>query len=152
MAQTLPKVAGVEMNNQIRAEINTTPEAEIATYGDMTQAFKSIGVAINETIYNASYLSDGGFGSSAVVGAAPVLTLTGDYLKNDPVCQYLDGIQYEIGNKRVTDIKITRQGKVVSCPVTLTGVAIAGGESNAPNSITVTIAFNGKPTVTTSEG
>lgn len=151
MAQTLPKVGGVELNNQIKVEINTTPEAEESTYSDMTQAFKSVGIAINEVVYNATYLSDGGFGSSAVVGAAPVVTLAGDYIKNDPVCQYLDEIQYEIGDKRVTDIKITRQGKVITAPVTLTGVAIAGGDSTAPNSVNVTIAFNGKPTVATAE-
>lgn len=143
MAQELPKVAGVELNNEIEAVLNTGG----ATYSDLGNAFKSINTAINENVYTASYLSDGGFGSSAVVGAAPVVTLTGDYIKNDPVCEYLNGIQYEIGDKRVTDIKITRQGKTVKCPVTLTGVAIAGGDSTAPNSITLTIAFNGKPTV-----
>lgn len=145
--QELPKVAGVELNNQIKVELNTTPEAEEATYSDLGRAFKNVNIAINENVYSASYLSDGGFGSSAVVGAAPVVTMTGDYIKDDPVCVYLDGVQYEVGNKRVTDIKITRQGKVVTCPVTLTGIAIAGGDSNAPNSITLTIAFNGKPKV-----
>ena len=152
MAQELPKVAGVELNNEIRAELNTTPEAEEATYSDLGRAFKNINTAINENVYTASYLSDGGFGSSAVVGAAPVVTLTGDYIKGDPVCEYLNDIQYEIGNKRVTDIKITRQGKVVTCPVTLTGVGIAGGDSTGPNSITLTIAFNGKPKVASVQG
>ena len=140
-----PKVANVELNNEVGAVLNITPEAEQPTYGDMTKAFKNINTAINENVYTASYLSDGGFGSSAVVGAAPVVTLTGDFIKGDPVCEYLDGIQYEIGDKRVSDIKLTRNGKTVKCPVTLTGVAIAGGDSTAPNSVTVTIAFNGKP-------
>ena len=149
--QELPKVAGVELNNEISAVLNVTPEASEATYADLGNAFKSIGIAINENVYTASYLSDGGFGSSAVVGAAPVVTMTGDYIKGDAVCEYLDGIQYEIGNKRVTDVKMTRNGKTLKCPVTLTGIAIAGGDSTAPNSVTVTISFNGKPTVTEAE-
>lgn len=145
--QILPKVAKTELNSEIKAEINTTPTGETATYSDMRKAFKTIGMAINENVYSATYLEDGGFGSSTVVGAAPTLTVTGDFIKGDPVCEYLDGIQYDIGSKRVTDIKLTRNGKVISCPVTLTGIAIAGGDSTAPNSVSVTIAFNGKPTV-----
>lgn len=151
MPRTIPKVGKTELNSQIKVEINTTPEGETATYSDMREAFKSVALAINEVIYNATYLADGGFGSSAVVGAAPTVTLTGDFIKGDAVCEYLDSMQYEIGNKRVTDIKMTRNGKVISCPVTLTGVAIAGGESTAPNAVTVTIAFNGKPTVADAE-
>lgn len=147
MAQDLPKVSGVEMTSEIKMLINTTPEGEIATYSDMGETFKNISIAVNESVYSAVYLADGGFGSSAVTGAAPTVTLTGDYIKSDPVCQYLSGIQFEIGSKRVTDVKLTRGGKTITCPVTLTSVQISGGESNSPNSVSVTIAFNGKPEV-----
>lgn len=147
MAQEMPKVAGVEMTSEIKMLINTTPEGESATYSDMGEAFKNISVAVNESVYSAVYLADGGFGSSAVTGAAPTVSLTGDYIKTDPVCVYLKGIQFEIGSKRVTDVKLTCGDKTVTCPVTLTSVQIAGGDSNSPNSVSVTIAFNGKPTV-----
>ncbi|MGN0596354.1 MAG: phage tail tube protein [Ruminiclostridium sp.] len=147
MAQELPKVAGVEMTSEINLMINTTPDGETATYNDMGIAFKNISTAINESVYSAVYLADGGFGSSTVTGAAPTISLTGDYNKTDPVCQYLNGIQFEIGAKRVTDIKLTRGGKTITCSATLTSVQIAGGESNSPNSVSVTIALNGKPKV-----
>lgn len=75
--------------------------------------------------------------------------LAGDFIKDDPVCTFLDEIQYEIGSNRVTDIKITRNGKVLTCPVTVTAAGIGGGESTAPNTISCTIAFNGKPAITT---
>lgn len=143
----MPDMNKIELNNQIEVELNTTPSGVTETYSDMTNAFKNIAMAINENVYSASYLADGGFSSSAVVGAAPTITLTGDYMEGDAVCEFLNGIQYEIGSNRVSAIKLTRQGKVISCPVTLTGIAIAGGDSTAPNSVTVTIAFNGKPTV-----
>lgn len=151
MSQELPKVAGVELNNEVEVMINTTPTGAEATYSDMTQTFKSCAVAINETVYNAFYLSDKGFGSSTVTGAAPAITLTGDFIATDPVCTYLDSIQWEIGAKRVTDIKLTRNGKTVTSNVTLTSVAIAGGDSQSPNSVTVVMTFNGKPTVTSAE-
>lgn len=146
--QTVPKVSKVELNNSITVEVNTTPEADTPTYSSMCEAFKNVALALNEVVYSATYLSDGGFGSSTVVGMAPTVTLTGDYIKGDAVCEYLDSIQYEIGSKRVSDIKLTRNGKVITCPITFSAIAIGGGESTAPNAISVTIAFNGKPTVT----
>lgn len=152
MAQTLPKVANVELNNEVAVEINTTPAAEAATYADMTKAFKTVAVAINETVYNAFYLSDKGFGSSSVTGAAPAITVTGDFMKNDPVCAYLDSIQWEIGEKRVTDVKFTRNGQTVTSNVTLTSIAIAGGDSQAPNAVTIVMTFNGKPVVAEATG
>lgn len=148
----MSSISKIEINNKIKAEINITPNVtETPTYGDLTKAFKNITMAINEVVYSATYLADGGFSSSAVVGAAPTVTLTGDFIKGDEVCEYLDSIQYEIGESRVTDIKLTRNDKIITCPVTLTGIAIAGGESTAPNTVTLTIAFNGKPLVTNEE-
>lgn len=150
MSQTLPKVANVEMTSEIKLTINTTPEASEAAYEDMGAAFKDISTAVNEVVYTATYLSDGGFSSSAVVGAAPTITLNGDYIKNDPVCQYLSAIQYAIGASRVTDVKLIQSGRSIVCPVTITSLQISGGSSNAPNSISVTLTFNGKPVVTNS--
>lgn len=145
--QVIPTVGKAELNSEIKVEINTTPTGESATYSDMRKAFMSVTTAINEVVYSATYLADGGFASSAVVGAAPTVVLAGDFIKDDPVCAFLDEIQYEIGSKRVTDIKITRNGKELTCPVTVTAAGIGGGESTAPNTISCTIAFNGKPTI-----
>lgn len=151
MAQTLPKVAGVELNHEAKVFINTTPTAETATYKSMCNAFKNLAIALNESVYSASYLSDGGFGSSTVTGFAPTVTLQGDFMADDPVCAYLDKIQWSPGAARVTDIKLNRNGQIITCPVTLTQIAIAGGESTAPNSVTVVLTMNGKPTVETGE-
>ncbi len=150
MAQTLPKVAGVELNHAVKAFINTTPEASgSATYKSLCNAFKNIATALNEVVYSASYLSDGGYSSSTVTGFAPTITLQGDFMASDPVCAYLDKIQWEPGAARVTDIKLNRNGQIITCPVTLTQIAIAGGEATAPNSVTLVITMNGKPTVET---
>ena len=152
MAQELPKVMGVELNSEVDVQINTTPTEETTTYASLCNAFKNVAVALNEVVYSATYLADGGYSSSAVVGFAPTVTLQGDFMKTDPACAYLDKIQWDIGKARVTDIKMTRNGQTITCPVTLTSIAIAGGESTAPNSVSVTISFNGKPTVTTGSG
>ena len=147
MVQTLPKVAGVELNHETKVFINTTPTAESAAYKSMCNAFKNVAMALNEVVYSASYLSDGGYGSSTVTGFAPTITLQGDFMASDPVCAYLDKIQWSPGAARVTDIKLNRNGQIITCPVTLTQIAIAGGDATAPNSVTVVITMNGKPSV-----
>lgn len=143
---TVEKLKNVEFNNQIKAELDIG-QGGTEEWGDMTQAFKSIAQALNETTYAATYLCDDGFGSTIVTGMSPTLNLTGDFIKTDPVCEHLDDIQYEIADKRVSKMRLTRNGKVVTCPVTLTNIAIAFGDSAASNSVSVTISFNGKPTV-----
>ena len=147
MAQTLPKVAGVELNHEVKAFINTTPSGPTATYSSLCNAFKNIATALNEKVYSASYLSDGGYSSSAVTGFAPTITLQGDFIAADPVCAYLDKVQWTPGAARVTDLKLGRNGQIITCPVTLTQISIAGGESTDPNAVTIVISMNGKPTV-----
>lgn len=144
---TVEKLKNVEFNNKAKVEINISRNGS-QEWGDMTQAFKNISHAINEKTFTAAYLSDEGFDSTIVTGAAPTVALSGDYIKGDPVCEYLEDIQYEIGDKRISEIKMKRGSGTVTCPITLTGVAIAGGDSTAPNTVNVNIAFNGKPTFT----
>lgn len=147
MPQTLPKVAGVELNHEVKVFINTTPTADSAAYKSMCNAFTNIATALNEVVHSASFLSDGGYSSSNVTGFAPTVTLQGEFMASDPVCAYLDKIQWSPGAARVTDIKMSRNGQIITCPVTLTQIAIAGGEATAPNAVTVVISMNGKPTV-----
>lgn len=143
----LERIQGVEMNNQVSIEINTTPNSENGTYASLCDMFKSYGFALNEQIYEAMYLADRGYGSSNVTGLKPVLNLVGDYNPKDPACKYLNNAQWEIGPGRVTDIRLIRGGQVITCSVTLVGIGIVGGESSAPNGVNLTINFNGKPTV-----
>lgn len=139
------KLKKVEFNNQISVQLDIGGGSS-EQWGDMTQAFKNINQAINETTFSAAYLCDGGFNSTIVTGASPTISLSGDYIKDDPVCEYLDRIQYEIGDKRISKIKMVRGTGTLTCPVTLTAIAMAGGESTAPTTVNVTIALNGKPT------
>lgn len=140
----IEQMQNIEFNNQIDVQLKISRTGS-ERWGDMTKCFKSLNQAINENTYVAAYLADKGFTSTLVTGASPTLQLSGDYTKGDPVCEYLDSIQYEIGAHRVSEIKMTRGTGTVTCNVTLSGIAIAGGDSNAPNTVNVTIAFNGKP-------
>ena len=150
MPDTTPieRFAGVEMNNEVDISILTSGSSEAEVYASLALLFKNYNMALNETIYNAMYLADDGFGSSLVSGMAPTISLTGDFNPEDAACAYLESIQIKIGADRVSKIKLNRGTQALTCPVTLTSIAIAGGEAGQPNSISVTIAFNGKPTVT----
>lgn len=148
MAIEMPKVASVELNHQTSVLLNIAPETDPGTYASLCNAFKNVAYAMNEVVYSASYLSDEGYSSSTVTGFAPTLTLQGDFMASDPVCAYLDKAQWETGAGRVTDVKLARNGQVITCPVTMTQILIAGGDATAPNSVTLTLTFNGKPTVT----
>ena len=151
--EIIEKAMNVEYNHEIACEINITPEADTAIYVSLSKAFKNIATAMNETIYSAFYLSDGGYGTDFVTGIKPTITQTGDYIKNDPACQFLNKARWKTGKGRVTDIKLTRAGESVSCPVTLTSIQMAGGDANNPNSVSVAMSFIGKPEVVeTDEG
>lgn len=145
--EIIEKAMNVEYNHEITAEINITPEADTAKYVSLCNAFKNIGMAMNETIYSAFYLSDGGYGTDFVTGIKPTIQQTGDYVKNDPACQFLNKARWKTGKGRVTDIKLTRAGESVSCPVTLTSIAVGGGDANNPTSISIAMSFIGKPEV-----
>lgn len=127
---------------------NYYERSETGVYASLADLFKNYTVALNETVYNAMYLADDGFGSSLVSGMAPTINMTGDFNPQDPACAYLERIQYKIGADRVSMLKLNRGSLSLTCAVTLTSIAIAGGDAGQPNQISITIAFNGKPTVT----
>lgn len=141
------KLKNVEFNNQAKVQLDISGGGS-EQWGDMTQAFKNINQAINEKTFSAAFLCDGGFDSTIVTGAAPNVALSGYYVKGDPVCEYLESIQYEIADKRISKLRMTRGSGTVTASVTLTTIAIAGGESNEPTTVNVTLSFNGKPTWT----
>lgn len=144
------KIAGFTVYEWNDDTANLAMIAGHPRYATRINAWK-VPIAVNDlkdsNVYSASYLSDGGYSSSTVTGFQPTITLQGDFMASDPVCAYLDKIQWSPGAARVTDIKMNRNGQIVTCPVTLTQIAIAGGESTAPNAVTVVMAMNGKPTV-----
>jgi len=135
----------IEMNHEVAVEIDSKGGVGTPDYVDMTKTFENIGVAINENVLTTSYLADEGFSSHEVVGFAPAVTLSGHFKPTDPACQYLASKEFELGAGRKSLIRLERVGTVITCPVTLTAINISGGQAQAPNAISVTISFNGKP-------
>lgn len=140
-----------ELNYQIKAELNVTPAAEEPTWGDLGNMMKNITQALNEVLYQANYLSDEGYGSTEVTGGQYTVTFTGDKKKGDPVSDYIfdSEVQFKWGDARKSQLRIIRGTQAIVWNVTLANITDAGGDSNQPNAVTLTIHGNGKPTITT---
>ncbi len=149
MADT-PINSEITLNHEYALRINTTPEAETATMAVIAKGFSNLTEAVNEVLYQASFLGDGGYGSSYVTGGQITAALTGKRFKGDPAQDYLfsDAVYYNWGKARETTIEMdTPDGISISCPVTLAKINRGGGDANTATDVSVEIHFNGKPTI-----
>jgi hypothetical protein len=140
----------LELNNQINAELDTTPSGQTRTWASLGKAFKSITQSLGENVYTASYLSDGGFSSSEVTGLSFTVTFRGDYIAGDPVIKYIFSrdVLYGVGSARKTKLRLEKGGRTVIWNVTMTKIQENGGDADEPNSVTLEIRGAGKPEVT----
>lgn len=140
-----------EINYEIKAELDTSKNSDTPVWSDLGNMFKNVSQSLNEVLYQASYLSDEGWGSTEVTGGQYTLTLTGDKKVGDPVSDYIfdPDIQYKFGNARKSKLRLTKGKKVITWPVTLANITDAGGDANQPNAVTLTIHGNGKPVLET---
>lgn len=140
------------LNHEYKLKINTTPATETPTLVTVGEGFDNITEAINEVVYQASFLGDGGYGSSEVTGAQLILTLTGTRHVGDEAQDYIfsDATYYGVGKARKTNVTLeTPDGSTISALVTLAKIARSGGAANGGTAVSVEIHFNGKPTITT---
>ncbi|MCL2107767.1 MAG: hypothetical protein FWH20_00280 [Oscillospiraceae bacterium] len=139
----------LELNNQITAELDITPNAETRNWKSLGNAFKSVTQSLGENVYTASYLSDSGFSSSEVTGLNFTVTFRGDYINDDPVINYIfsNVVLYGVGDARKTKLRISKGEKVVTWNVTMTKIQEIGGDANEPNGVTLELKGAGKPEV-----
>ena len=145
-------MSAIGLNHQNILEINMTPAEASPTWAPLKQGFVNITEAINEVIYQASYLGDNGWGSSEVTGGQYTPTLTGKRYFGDPAQDYIfsDAVMYNWGEARKTQLRITRQnGNAILWNVTLANITLTGGDANTASDISLTIHGNGAPTILT---
>jgi hypothetical protein len=58
-------------------------------------------------------------------------------------------VLHGVGEARKTQLKLVKDGKIALWNVTMTKITESGGEANAPNSITLELKGNGKPSIIT---
>lgn len=138
----------LEINYDIKCEIDITPTGDTPTWADMGHIFSNLAQSLNEVLVQMSYLADKGWGSTEVTGGQYTVTLTGHVRKGDPASDYFNSkaVKYNWGEARKTKLRITDGTGTIIWGVTLANITPAGGEANQPNAFTVTIHGNGEPT------
>lgn len=142
----------LETNNEVKCELDISEAPHTSpVWGDMGVMFKNVAPTLNEVLYQATYLSSGGWGSTEVTGGQYTVTFTGDRKNGDPVNDYIFSkeVQFAFGEARKTKMRLVRGKDAIVWDVTLANITDAGGDANQPNAVTLTVHGNGKPTFET---
>ena len=131
-------------------EVNTTPDGETETMAELKAGISNIAQAINEVVEQATYLDGEGFGSSEVVGAQYIVTLTGKRKVGEAAQHFVFSKSLGLGADRETTFEITDpEGNTISGPITIAQIGMPSGDVNASGGeISLELHFNGKPTLT----
>lgn len=151
-AETLPEnPITPEINYETEAFINSAPSESAPVWASMGNIMKNMAQSLNEVLYQATYYKNKGYGSTEVTGAQMTLTVTGDVKPGDTAADYLlsDDVLYGLGDARKTHLKLQKGKKVIIWPVTLANITPGYGDSNQPNSLSLTIHGNGRPWIGT---
>ena len=126
----------------------TTADPPVYTYNKLCKGIESMEFNENEQNQQFFFLCGEGFANNETTGAAPELTITGRRIVGDTAQDYIAGLQFKLGSDRRTSVKITAEGKVITCDCTIGAITSFGGQTLDVNAFGCTIRFNGKPTVT----
>lgn len=140
----------VSLNYKNKLEIDITPRGVDRTWARMCKGWANLAQAMNEVLYQASYLCDQGWGSTEVTGGQFIATLTGVRYFGDKAQDYIfsDEVMMDFGEARKTTLRITRQNlTIIEWDVTLATITEGGGDSQQPSAITVAIHGNGAPRI-----
>ncbi|MCI8361324.1 MAG: hypothetical protein HFE86_08330 [Clostridiales bacterium] len=138
----------LEVNYDIICELDTSAAPHTTpVWSNMGVMFKNVSQALNEVLYQATYLADQGWGRTEVTGGQYTVTFTGDRMNGDAVNDYIFGnsVQFEFGAARKTKMRLVRGKEAIIWDVTLANITDAGGDANQPNAVTLTIHGNGAP-------
>lgn len=133
--------------NQV--EIGVSESSGTWSYAKLCAGIESMEFSENEQNQQYFFLCGEGFAHNEVTGAAPELVISGRRIVGDTAQDYIAGKQFLLGDDRNSSIKITAEGKVITCDCTIGAITSFGGSTTDVNAFGCTIRLNGKPTVTT---
>ena len=126
----------------------TTADPPVWTYARLCKGIESMEFNENEQNQQYFFLCGEGFAHNETTGAAPELVITGRRIVGDTAQDYIAGKQFLLGEERNSSVKITAEGKVITCDCTIGAITSFGGQTLDVNAFGCTIRFNGKRTVT----
>ena len=130
-------------------EIGTTNSGGTWTYSKLCKGIENVTFSSNEQNQQYFFLCGEGFAHNEVTGGAPELQVSGRRIAGDAAQDYIVGKQFALGTDRNSSIKITAEGKIITCDCSIGDVVSFGGATLDVNTFSCTIRFNGEPTVTT---
>lgn len=129
-------------------EIGTTNSGGTWTYSKLCDGIENVTFASNEQNQQFFFLCGEGFAHNEVTGGAPELQVSGRRVAGDAAQDFIASKQFALGTDRNSSIKITAEGKVITCDCSIGDVVSFGGATLDVNAFSCTIRFNGEPTVT----
>ena len=126
----------------------TTADPPVWSYARLCEGVESMEFNENEQNQQYFFLCGEGFAHNETTGAAPELVITGRRIVGNAAQDYIAGKQFKLGTERNSSVKITAEGKVITCNCTIGAITSFGGQALDVNAFGCTIRFNGKPTVT----
>ena len=132
-------------------EIGTSETGGVWSYAKLCKGIEQMSFNSNEQNQQFFFLCGEGFAHNEVTGGAPELQISGRRIAGDAAQDYIAGKQFALGTDRNSSIKITAEGKVITCDCSIGDVVTFGGSSLDVNTFSCTIRFNGEPTVTTAQ-
>ena len=136
--------------NKIEIGVSATSATPpVWTYARLCKGIESMQFNENEQNQQYFFLCGEGFADNETTGAAPELVITGRRIVGDTAQDYVAGKQFKLGTERNSSVKITAEGKVITCDCTIGAITSFGGQALDVNAFGCTIRFNGKPTTVT---
>lgn len=132
-------------------EIGTSESSGTWSYSKLCEGIESMTFNSNEQNQQFFFLCGEGFAHNEVTGGAPELQISGRRIVGNAAQDYIVGKQFALGTDRNSSIKITAEGKVITCDCSIGDVVSFGGSTLDVNTFSCTIRFNGEPTVTTAQ-
>lgn len=132
-------------------EIGTSESGGTWSYAKLCKGIESMEFNENEQNQQYYFLCGEGFAHNETTGSAPELVISGRRIVGDAAQDYIAGKQFLLGTDRNSSVKITAEGKVITCDCTIGAITSFGGSTLDVNAFGCTIRLNGKPTVTTAQ-
>ena len=137
------------INYDYTLEIDTAPAAAQPAWAPVCAGFSNLAPALNEVLFQTTWLCSKGWGSTEVTGGQYIVTLTGQRVFGDAAQDFIFSkeVMYAFGKARKTRFRITSpEGDKILWSITLANITEGHGDANQPNAITVAIHGNGAPT------
>lgn len=134
----------------IKVSIGTKKSGETWEYSEFGEGIENISEALNEVVHQYQFISNGGFASNHVTGAAPAWTLTGRRVLGDAAQDYIFSKKYAFDTERQSSLKVEyndgKEEKSFTVPCTFCNIQEFSGASTDDSAISMELRFDGKPT------